>query len=101
MTEKAKIPGTTEAWESEALGASEEHARRVPDALADQIEESLEMQAISIRLPKSLIDSFKLLGSFHGIGYQPLMRDALSRFASSEMKAIVAGMVSSQKKESA
>jgi hypothetical protein len=99
MTEKAKtILGTDEAWDTGQLGADRNHARRVPEDLARQMEESLEMQMISIRLHKSLIDSFKVLGGFHGIGYQPLMRDALTRFAASEMKSIVAGLVQSQKK---
>jgi hypothetical protein len=54
-----------------------------------------------IRLEKKLIESFKALGSFHGLGYQPLMRDALKRFADAEMRAIVMGLVDSQKKEQA
>lgn len=98
MTEKAKIRGTEEAWDSEQLGADEGHARSVSPDLEKQIDESLGMQMISIRLERSLIESFKLLGSFHGLGYQPLMRDALKRFAEGELKAIVKGLVESQKK---
>ena len=33
--------------------------------------------------------------------YQPLMRDALRRFAEHEMKAIVSGLVESQRKQKA
>ena len=44
------------------------------------------MQPISIRLPQSLIETFKLLGQEHGLGYQPLMRRVLTRFAEAEMK---------------
>lgn len=95
-----KIPGTEEAWDSGQLGEDVKYAKAVDGNLTCQIDESLERQMISIRLEKGLIESFKMLGAFHGIGYQPLMRDALKRFADSEMKAIVAGMVDSQKKTS-
>lgn len=99
MSEKEKIFGSVEAWESEQLGANAKHARAVAAEITSGIDESLGLQMISIRLDKALIDSFKLLGTFHGLGYQPLMRDALKRFAESEMKAIVLGLVESQKKQ--
>lgn len=99
MSNKAKILGTDEAWESEMLGGDEKHARQPSSVnVANQIDDSLGLQMISIRLDKELIESFKMLGKFHGVGYQPLMRDALKRFAECEMKAIVSGLVTSQKK---
>ena len=101
MSNKGKIPGTDDAWESEVLGADEKHTRSADHDLTKQIDDSLGLQMISIRLDKGLIESFKMLGSFHGIGYQPLMRDALKRFAEHEMKAIVSGVVESQRKQQA
>lgn len=101
MSTKDKIIGSVEAWESGLLGEDEKHMRSVSQELDAQIDESIGLQMISIRLDKSLIDSFKLLGEFHGIGYQPLMRDALKRFAECEMKAIVSGVVGSQRKDQA
>ena len=98
MSDKQKILGTEEAWESGSLGEDERHARPASQETANHIDEALGLQLISIRLDKSLIESFKLLASFHGIGYQPLMRDALKRFADSEMKAIVTGVVETQRK---
>lgn len=92
-----KIVGTAEAWDSGVLGADEAHAKKAPSALSQQIDEALAMQMISIRLDQSLIDSFKLLGKVHGVGYQPLMRDALKRFADSEMKLVVHTLVESRK----
>lgn len=97
MSNKDKILGTEEAWETEKLGADEKHVKVADKELTKQIEDALGMQMISIRLDKGLIDSFKMLGAFHGIGYQPLMRDAMKRFADGEMKAIVSGLVKSQK----
>jgi len=99
MSNKDKILGTEEAWESGELGADEKHVRVADGELAKQIEDALGMQMISIRLDKSLIESFRMLGAFHGVGYQPLMRDAMKRFAEYEMKAIVSGLVESQKKQ--
>lgn len=99
MSDKEKILGTDEAWESEQLGADEKHAHVVESDRAKQIDEALGLQMISIRLDKSLIESFKMLGDFHGVGYQPLMRDALKRFAEAEMKAIVSGLVESQRNQ--
>ncbi len=101
MTKDKKVIGTDEAWESRSLGASLAHAKRVSPEIHQQIDEALGMQMISIRLNKELIDTFKMLGQFHGVGYQPLMRDALTRFADAELKSIVSGFVESQQKSKA
>lgn len=92
-----KILGTDEAWETDVLGNDAQFAKAASIEVTNQIDEALCMQSISIRLEKRLVDSFKVLGDFHGVGYQPLMRDALNRFATYEMKAIVSGIVESQK----
>lgn len=85
---KGKIEGTAEAWESGLLGRDAAHAKPAPKALTQQIDDALELQMISIRLPKELIEEFKMIAAYHGVGYQPLMRDALRRFATSELKLI-------------
>ncbi|HEX4843142.1 MAG TPA: hypothetical protein VFV57_05680 [Limnobacter sp.] len=85
-------------WDSRALGASLEHAR-VPiehDKVAKAIDDGLELQMISIRLPKKLIEEFKLIAHVHGLGYQPLMRIALSRFAECEIKQILTEVAEKQ-----
>ncbi|MBY0578757.1 MAG: BrnA antitoxin family protein [Burkholderiales bacterium] len=99
MSNKEKVLGTDEAWESGQLGSDGQYASLAAPEISPQVDDALGLQMISIRLDKSLIESFKILGSFHGVGYQPLMRDALKRFAESEMKAIVSGLVESQKKQ--
>ena len=53
---------------------------------------------ISIRLQKSLIEDFKLLADLHGLGYQPLMRQILTRFADSEKKRLLRKFAASQKR---
>jgi predicted DNA binding CopG/RHH family protein len=88
MNDAEKIEGTAEAWESGALGRDAAHAKRAPKELEQQVDDALGMQAISIRLHKELIEDFKFIAKIHGVGYQPLMRDALKRFAEAEYKRI-------------
>lgn len=88
MTTKGKIEGTVENWESGALGQDRAHAKRAPKDLEKQMDEAQGLQAISIRLKKELIEDFKFIAKQHGMGYQPLMREALRRFAESEYKRI-------------
>ena len=104
MSKSHTIPDTEEAWESGELGRTEEFAQAAPNDVQAMIDEHLDLQPISIRLEKSLIEDFKLIAAMHGIGYQPLMRQILKRFADCEKKQILREAVSNmkaQKKESA
>ena len=87
-----KIDGSTENWENGILGESLEHAETADVSTAD-VDEALGLQMISIRLPKELIENYKTIAAYHNLGYQPLMRDALKRFAEAEYKRIVAELV--------
>lgn len=80
-----------ETWESGPLGHDESHVATLPASpeLDAEIDEAVGLQAISIRLEKSLIEDFKLIASMHGLGYQPLMRQALKRFADCEKKRLL------------
>ena len=90
MKTNDKILGTDEAWESELLGNDESHmvALSEEDQKKNEaiIDEALGLKAISIRLENELIDEFKMIAKYHNIGYQPLMRQALNRFAKCELK---------------
>lgn len=98
MTNKAKIPGTVEAWETGALGRDEKYAKRVKiDPL--EIDDALELKAISIRLQKSLIEDFKFIAQVNGIGYQTLIRQMLTRFAVSEKKRIINAAIAEKIRE--
>jgi hypothetical protein len=97
MNKRSTITGTAEAWETGLLGRSGEHVRVTPAEVADKIDEALGLQAISIRLPKATIDTYKRLAEMHGVGYQPLMRDAICRWAESELKMLLIGAVQSQR----
>lgn len=83
------IPDTEEAWLSGELGKDEKFAAVAPDDMESIINDHLDLQPISIRLEKSLIEDFKLIAAMHGLGYQPLMRQTLKRFADCEKKRIL------------
>lgn len=86
---KTKKPGTDSAWESGELGEDFDTAKIVSKEAERAVQDALGMQLISIRLPKSVIDDFKVIAQIEGIGYQPLMREALMRFAECESKRIM------------
>lgn len=84
-----KVASTDEAWDTGSLGATEAHARPAPQELEAATDSSLGLHAISIRLPKQLIDAYKLIAAHHGVGYQPLMRDILQRYVPEGLKEVL------------
>lgn len=85
----AKIKDTTEAWDNRALGADEAHVAVAGQDHETALDDALGLQSISIRLPKQLINQYKLIAHFHGVGYQPLMRDVMARFVPNALKEIL------------
>ncbi|MEA3277783.1 MAG: hypothetical protein U9Q81_21385 [Pseudomonadota bacterium] len=61
----------------------------IEDSNEAAIDTALELQPISIRLQKSLIEDFKLIAQLSGLGYRPLMRQVLARFADCEKTRIL------------
>lgn len=92
MNDVPKIPDTDEAWEEGRLGTDEKFVAHGDEQETRQVDESLGLQMISIRLHKSLIEEFKYIAAIHGIGYQTLMRQSLKRFARTEMKRLAKDM---------
>ena len=89
MAGKAKkIDGKAENWENGKLGRDANYVRRSSDEDQAAMQAALGMKPISIRLPVDLIDALKAIADQHGIGYQPMIRDILQRFALAEMKSI-------------
>jgi|SRR5690606_2907991 len=102
MTKAEKIRGTEDAWDRDGpLGNDLEHAEVASEDLHKNVNEALAMQMISIRLPKAVIEAFKALAALEGIGYQPLMREALTRFADNEAKRVLIEVAANHKKENA
>lgn len=86
---KAKKPGTAEAWDNGELGENANSAKVASADSTQAINDALGLQMISIRLPKSVIEDFKVIAQIEGVGYQPLMRTALVRFAECESKRVM------------
>ncbi|MDX1587505.1 MAG: hypothetical protein R3296_01100 [Oleiphilaceae bacterium] len=86
---KKKIDNTAEAWEDGSLGRDEEFVRVSKNVDEAVVNEAAGLQPISIRLQKSLIEDFKMIAEINGIGYQPLIRQVLKRFADAEKKRIL------------
>ena len=84
-----KIESNEENWEERSLGASEEHVVVASDEHLRALDEALGLQSISIRLPKQMIEQYKLIAHFHGVGYQPLMRDVMARFVPGAIREIL------------
>jgi hypothetical protein len=79
-------------WETGSLGNSLVHAKRAPAEVEAQVEAAAGMKLVTIRLPVPMIDALKAIAQHHGIGYQPMVRDLLGRFASSEIQNILQEM---------
>ncbi len=89
MKHNVKIVGTDDAWDRRALGADPNYAAVADSADEPAVYDALNLQPISIRLQKSLIEDFKFIAQLNGLGYQTLMRQVLTRFADSEKKRVL------------
>ena len=89
----AKSKVSTDVWDDRRLGADASHVGVADESHEHALTESLEMQSISIRLPSELIKQYKLIAGFHGVGYQPLMRDILQRFVPGALKEILESQI--------
>lgn len=85
----SRIAASDEAWDRGELGRDNRHAKATTDNIESRIDSSLDLQLISVRLQKSLIDDLKGIAALNGIGYQPLMRQVLKRFVDGEKKKIL------------
>lgn len=89
MATTDKFHASIEAWESGELGRDEKHVK-VADASDElALDDAMGMQMISIRLQKKLIEDLKAIAKHNGIGYQPLVRQLLTRFVISEFKKMM------------
>lgn len=98
---KKQIKNSPENWENGHLGTDEKYTAVADISLQQQIDQSLAMQMISIRLPKELIENFKFLAEYHQMGYQSLMRECMERFAASEIKNLAKKFVSERAQKAA
>lgn len=94
-TKPKKVDSTIEAWENGQLGRDENFVEKVTIE-PSLVDDSLELQMISIRLQKGLLDDLKNIAQLRGIGYQPLIKQVLKRFADAEMKMILREMAAEE-----
>ena len=92
MNAKARITPTEDPWEDRTVGSQEQFVEVAPDINA-AVDAALDLHPISIRLQKNLIDNLKALSHLHGLGYQPLIRQILTRWVDSEVKVMIAQRV--------
>lgn len=92
-----KIPAEDRNWSE--VGDDDANVTSVPKDEGDRIRDSLELQMISIRLQRRLIEDLKFIATAHGIGYQPLIRDILSRFVVHEKKLIISEALARKEQE--
>lgn len=96
MNTATKIDGTAEAWETGQLGADDGHVK-VASGQEQEIDAALELHPISIRLQKGLLDNLKAIAQLNGLGYQPLVRQVLTRFVDCEMKSMLTTKLAEQR----
>lgn len=76
-------------WETGELGRDESYVAVADPESSRTIDDLMALQMISIRLEKSLLNDLKEIAHYHGIGYQPMIRDLLHRFVRHELKTIL------------
>lgn len=89
MNDTDKLTSDADVWDSGALGQDEQFAVRTNQETENAVSEALGLQMISVRLQKSLIEDLKFIAKINEVGYQPLIRDVLCRFAKNEKKSIM------------
>lgn len=70
-----------ERWDNRDLGADEEFVKRASPEREKKINDSLGLHAISIRLQTETIELLKEFAREDGIGYQPLLRQVITKYA--------------------
>lgn len=93
---KETVPAADDAWDLGDLGNDEKHAKVAKDVDNEAIDLALDLVPVSIRLQRTLIDDFRMIAKRHGIGYQPLMRQVLTRFAAAETRQIANDLIREQ-----
>ena len=71
------------------VGTVDAHIAISPEAISAGIDDALGLQPISIRLQKDLLDNLKELAKLNGLGYQPLIRQVLTRWVDCELKSML------------
>jgi hypothetical protein len=74
-----KLKSNTAKWEEGELGQSPGHMGVVPENEELEIDDALGLQLVSVRLQKTLMKDLKELAIKEGLGYQPYLRQVLTK----------------------
>ena len=77
----------------DSVGTDEAYVAVAPAELSAGLDDALGLQPISIRLQKDLLDNLKALAKLNGLGYQPLIRQVLTRWVNCELKNMLRAKV--------
>ncbi|GAD20922.1 hypothetical protein [Acidovorax sp. MR-S7] len=83
----------------DSVGMDEAHVAVAPAELSAALDDALELQPISIRLQKDLLENLKALAKLNGLGYQPLIRQVLTRWVDCELKSMLRERASQMRPE--
>jgi len=87
MNDTPKIHSDSEdTWDNRELGATESFVRKASTDHEKSLDDKLNLQVISIRLQKDLIDELKDLAGEDGLGYQPYIRQVLTHHVRNEIR---------------
>jgi len=81
----------------DSIGTDEQFVTAVPIAQEKSVDDALGLQPISIRLQKDLLDNLKALALLNGLGYQPLIRQVLTRWVDCELKSLLNDKVANER----
>lgn len=71
--------------------AGEYHA--ASKSASDEVDRSLGLTLISIRLPVAMIEDFKMIAKLRASQYQPLMREALASWIDEAKTDVLKGLI--------
>ncbi|MBU6455458.1 MAG: hypothetical protein KGS72_27045 [Cyanobacteria bacterium REEB67] len=75
-----KIKDDSELWESGQLGASPEHMQPAPAELEKEIDDAMNVEAVTIRLDKALVADLKNLAKDDELAFQAFLRKVLTGY---------------------
>ena len=80
MKDTAKIQSESTKWDTGELGRDAKFVRQSSEEMSDKVEDALNLQPITVRLQKKLIEDLKIIATTQGLGYQPMVRMILTQY---------------------
>ncbi|WP_257797675.1 CopG family antitoxin [Aggregatibacter actinomycetemcomitans] len=58
---------------------------KISNFSVEDLQKSIQLQAISLRMQKDVLENLEFIAKYHGIGYQPLIKQILKRFVDQKL----------------